>query len=173
ELAPAVPRRRRRLERLDQIRGRRHHARFVVQVEPNFHPLTALETGGFPIARAEPDTRRYPHRGDGGAERVAVQRYLHRRSDLAEHFLRVERQFDVSGGPGPLEDAFEDDVLRALAHDASATPASTPPACSHCARVTSRCVTARNVRGPKANSSTPFSRARATIVAASGASAAT
>src|SRR6185436_2993320 len=101
--------------------------------------------------------------------RIAVQRHLHRRPDFSEHFLRVERQHDVAGGSGPLERALEDDARRALAHDASAIPASTSPACSHCARVTSRCVTARNVRGPKANSSTPFSLARATIVAASGA----
>ena len=41
-------------------------------------------------------------------------------------------------------------------------------ACAHCSRVTSRCVTARTVRGPKSKISSPRSRARATTVGGVG-----
>ncbi len=54
-----------------------------------------------------------------------------------------------------------------LGLQSASNSASTSAARSHCAAVTSRCVTARTVRAPKALTSTPRSRARALRVAAS------
>src|SRR5688572_13697219 len=174
ELAPAVPRGRGGLERLHEIRGRRHHPRLVVQVEPDLDRLAALEARGLSMARAESDARRPTHGHDGRAEGVAVQRHLHGRAHSSEHGLGIERQFDEAGAAVPLDSALEHDMRRlALGHADSAISARTVPACSHCAWLTSRWVTARSVRGPNANSSTPCSRARATSAAASGAPSAT
>ena len=111
------------VERRRQVWGQRHLARRGVEFEPDPDRLGALEPGGFTMAAPERDERRSPHRGDGAAERVAVDGHPDRRPHLAEHLLRVERHGDAAHAPVSNERGGEG--LRG--HDRQSPAAGPPP----------------------------------------------
>ena len=89
-----------------------------------------------------------------GVDDIATVKRMYLEADGEMSLIRKEEPTSAARTPG---------CPNQLASKATNTSA----ALSHCARVTSRCVTARTVRGPKALTSTPRSRARALSVGAS------